>query len=464
MCYLDGEWKGRVLVFLLHICLALAYLKEFIHCMHLPMMLSLRTPMQIVLLLIWCSVAVGEPGKCREGVAKDITAHHLLMQDVFCSYDKDVRPSIKHSDNVTATIKLFVKFFSFDELNSVMHIHTWMALTWTDAYLKWSPSDYGNISVLHVSIRDIWVPDLSIYNSGDLSVSMGFRRTQCLIFPDSMVLCVPAIKWPAYCQAVFRLWPFDMHECKLTIGSWNHHGEAVDIKMSDAGYSLDDYVQSKEWELKNVTALVNVSVYECCPNETYPTAEYTFIIKRHASAYAATVVIPVLVLVGMTLSTFWLPAELPHRLSLCLVSIVCHCLYLQYLGAKLPSNGDVTPVIVLLFRGSLIICGAAVAWSVALLSLSCESAGRDVGKNTSLIECRLLEIIQKPWIAQILCVGHLFSKSAPADGEERDDAAVTVAEGGFTRGWLIVSTALDHLAFYVFTVAYACMLLALIPN
>ena len=35
---------------------------------------------------------------------------------------------------------------------------------WTDYQLSWDPSEYGNITRLHVSSEDIWLPDIVLYN------------------------------------------------------------------------------------------------------------------------------------------------------------------------------------------------------------------------------------------------------------------------------------------------------------
>ncbi|XP_071454903.1 acetylcholine receptor subunit alpha-1-A-like [Hetaerina americana] len=284
-----------------------------------------------VLYLVFCSLLVkGEPGKCRDGVFKDLTSHQLLRLDVFCSYDKTVRPVIQYSSNITVNMKMFIKFFT---------------LSWNDAHLKWTPSDYGNISALHVHTKEIWVPDLDIYNSGNMESYVGIKGTICVVYPKGHVLCVPVAKWPVHCKPNLRQWPFDSHECTMTIGSWTHAGELIDIQLQNEGVSLSDFQESREWELTNATAVRNVASYDCCPNLTYPSIVYKFNIKRHASAYLATVIMPSLIMVVMTLSTFGLDPKAPHRLVLCSISILCHCLYLQYLGIKLPSNGNMTPVI-----------------------------------------------------------------------------------------------------------------------
>ncbi|XP_071454775.1 neuronal acetylcholine receptor subunit alpha-2-like [Hetaerina americana] len=365
-------------------------------------------------------------------------------------------------------MKLFVKFFSLDEVNNVLEVHSWTGMSWHDAHLTWTPSDYGNVTFLHVSSKDIWLPDFALYDSGDLSQNTAFKRTTCLVYPQGTVLCVPITKWPVHCRPNLRQWPFDSHECTMKIGSWTHVGEMIDITLKDGGVDLDDFQGSREWELKNVTAIKNVATYDCCPNATYPSVTYKFIIKRHASAYAATVTVPSLILTAMTLSSFWLDPEPPHRLAMCSISILCHCLYLQYLGVKLPSNGDMTPVIVLFFRNSIIICVAALVLSVIQLRLSSPLVSPDYGSDSApLWLTRLLGMALDQEIGRIIFLGRVNSMNPLAKCDVaaliENGTDVNEAHGKIHNEWIILVAVIDHLAFFMVLLTYIVLLIDLIP-
>ncbi|XP_046399069.1 acetylcholine receptor subunit alpha-type acr-16-like [Ischnura elegans] len=421
------------------------------------------------LMLIWCCLLVkSEPGSCRAGVTKDLTPNQRLRQDVFCSYDKDVRPVVQYSKNLTVSVLMMLRFFTFEEVSNVLQLNSWMYLSWNDSHLTWTPADYGNISQLDVNTREIWVPDLSIYNSGDMNSDMTFKRTDCIVDDKGHVQCVPVAKWPVHCTPNLREWPYDLHECSMILGSWSYTGELLDFDLLHQGITLDDFLGNREWELKNVSAVKEVKTYDCCPNQTYPLVMYKFILKRHASAYLATVVIPSMIMALLTLSTFWLDPKAPERLAVCSVSVLCHCLYLQYLGAKLPSNGDITPLIVLFFRDSLVLTGAALILSVILLRLSLPTSTPSTTPRNPTWYSKLFDVIQNQRIQLILCLGQLNSKSAVVRG----DGATLIDNGkesneedqgvfGERAMFLVV---IDRLAFLIFALTYFVFLIALIPT
>ncbi|KAG8234690.1 hypothetical protein J437_LFUL015344, partial [Ladona fulva] len=243
------------------------------------------------LLTIYSWPAQGEPGKCRDGITKNVAPHQLLRQDLFCSYDKESRPVRDFHKNITIEIRLNVLLFFLDEYKNVLDLHTWLGISWIDEGLNWNSADYSNVDVLHVKSYDIWQPDLSVYNSGNLETNGGWDFTHCTINSTGEVFCIPNVKWSTQCTANLQQWPFDKHICNMTIGSWTHTGEQMNINH-DEGIGLKYFTSNPEWELLNSSATKKVSTYDCCPNATYQSIIFSFHIKRHADAYAATVVMP----------------------------------------------------------------------------------------------------------------------------------------------------------------------------
>ena len=44
-----------------------------------------------------------------------------------------------------------------------------MRLNWTDEYLSWDPSQYEDLRQIHFSPKEIWRPDIHLYNNADSS-------------------------------------------------------------------------------------------------------------------------------------------------------------------------------------------------------------------------------------------------------------------------------------------------------
>jgi nicotinic acetylcholine receptor len=51
-----------------------------------------------------------------------------------------------------------------DERNQQLRTNAWLQQTWTDPALCWTPSEYGNITSLHIPYEHVWKPDIVLYN------------------------------------------------------------------------------------------------------------------------------------------------------------------------------------------------------------------------------------------------------------------------------------------------------------
>ncbi|XP_076238727.1 nicotinic acetylcholine receptor alpha9 subunit isoform X2 [Calliopsis andreniformis] len=277
-----------------------------------------------------------------------------LKRHLFCEYDRTVRPVSSHKDVNNVTIKLIPKILEFDEWNSKMILHSWMTLIWTDAHLTWSPSDFDGINYIHIKSDDIWLPDLSVYNSGDMTVDQnGIPSTTCLVFSSGSVSCVPSLKHVAKCATDYSAWPYDAHQCRINFGSWSHAGEEVDFHLDQKGFQMAGYTNNTAWDFKVINAYKVLKKYKCCPNDTYPMIVYEFSITRHYGIMHTTYITPAVAVMLLTLTVLWLDSRSTERLAMASINLICHMLCIFDLHWQLPHNGTNTPRILLYYRDSL---------------------------------------------------------------------------------------------------------------
>lgn len=60
-------------------------------------------------------------------------------------------------------------------------------------------------------------------------------NTECLVFNTGSVVCVPSVKYTAKCDPDFTYWPYDQHTCRISLGSWSHTGEEIDVHLDGNG-------------------------------------------------------------------------------------------------------------------------------------------------------------------------------------------------------------------------------------
>jgi hypothetical protein len=49
---------------------------------------------------------------------------------------------------------------------------------------------------------------------------------------------------------------------------------------------------NREWELISAESSRDSGLYSCCPNDTFPSITFKFVLRRHSGSYTAIVVVP----------------------------------------------------------------------------------------------------------------------------------------------------------------------------
>lgn len=119
--------------------------------------------------------------------------------------------------------------------------------------------------------------------------------SKCTVFNTGAVACVCPSHIDALCVPDLTKFPYDTQNCSLTLGSWSHSGEEINIRpMGLSGVSIEELEPNGEWELSQIQTVKHDGKYDCCPNTTYPSIRISFIINRLHGSHTASVVVPFL--------------------------------------------------------------------------------------------------------------------------------------------------------------------------
>ncbi|CAL8258091.1 unnamed protein product [Arctogadus glacialis] len=119
-------------------------------------------------------------------------AETRLVKTLFTGYNKVVRPVNHFREPVVVTVGLqLIQLISVDEVNQIVTSNVRLKQVrdrplvliphvarpdeqslkdvhspqrWTDVNLNWNPDDYSGIKKIRVPSKDIWRPDLVLYN------------------------------------------------------------------------------------------------------------------------------------------------------------------------------------------------------------------------------------------------------------------------------------------------------------
>ena len=114
-----------------------------------------------------------------------------------------------------------------------MKAQIWISLAWTDANLHWDPAAFDQIQTLNVFPHEVYLPDITLYNSANLGqMNRDLVKTRVIVYASGQVLWVPPAVVTVNCQAAnITKWPNDEHECKFIFGSWTHSMDLIDVNF-----------------------------------------------------------------------------------------------------------------------------------------------------------------------------------------------------------------------------------------
>jgi nicotinic acetylcholine receptor len=70
---------------------------------------------------------------------------------------------------------------------------------WNDAFFKWNPDDFGGLKKIRLPCRQIWLPDIVLYNSAD-DYTQGYMQSLAMINSVGTVFWPPIVKFRSTCK------------------------------------------------------------------------------------------------------------------------------------------------------------------------------------------------------------------------------------------------------------------------
>lgn len=280
--------------------------------------------------------------------------HSKLLQN----YNVHILPP--HNDTHPTTVALDLVVVAIRELNEkagFLTLDAWLHTEWNDSRLKWEPDSYEGVNTIRLPFRNVWHPDITLYNRVKLSDSYETQSEEVLCTVDhrgKVILVLPRTLHSS-CSVDLRFYPFDVQRCNLTFGSWTINGFHLAIKLLRESRKVEfaeSFNQNNQWEVLSSRASSQVKYYVCCP-DPYPDATFELRVRRRSPYYKYTTLYPALGVVGLTLIAFWLPPDAAEKVVLSGVSFLSLVLLLVHFSWTIPPTRRTIPMIVA-FCGNLI--------------------------------------------------------------------------------------------------------------
>ncbi|KAM4709404.1 neuronal acetylcholine receptor subunit alpha-7-like [Discoglossus pictus] len=287
-----------------------------------------------------------------------------LYRDLLRNYNRLERPVVNDSQPLLVELQLsLLQIIDVDEKNQVLITNAWLQIYWNDFYLTWDQSEFPGVHTLRFPSDQIWVPDILLYNSADERFDATFH-TNVLVNSSGACQYIPPGILKSTCYIDVRWFPFDVQKCKLKFGSWTHNGWLLDLQMLEA--DISNYISNGEWDLVDVPGKRNELYYECC-KEPYPDVTYTVTMRRRTLYYGLNLLIPCVLISGLALLVFLLPADSGEKISLGITVLLSLTVFMLLVAEIMPATSDSVPLIAQYFASIMVIVGLSVVVTVLVL-------------------------------------------------------------------------------------------------
>ncbi|XP_029646616.2 acetylcholine receptor subunit beta-type acr-2-like [Octopus sinensis] len=297
----------------------------------------------------------------------------LLHIKLLSNYNKYIRPVIDLATpvDIYATIMLHT-FNDLDLVNNLLTAQYYIGLQWTDENLQWDPSDYNNITNIHLGKENVWKPPIVLCNSmGNSEETDDFL--EIWIFSNGHVVMYSFKLLNTYCQVNAYTYPFDKHMCEIYMCVALHSTQHTRIKSLHY-YDLN-WLENYEWDI-TLHGTVNAS------NDEFSYAFAPMYLRRKLTIEVIAMLIPSVIMTVLTIFVFLLPPESGKKVFLAMTTFLSNVLYLVQMEKTTPKNSKYPCLLMLYLMLLSMMSGFTAIGSVIISKLYVIQTSDEVKSNS----------------------------------------------------------------------------------
>ncbi|XP_048761401.1 neuronal acetylcholine receptor subunit alpha-9-like [Ostrea edulis] len=311
------------------------------------------------------------------------------------NYTSAIRPHCSETAvNVTVDVGLR-EIVDLSEKQETIKLKIWVRLQWEDCNLTWNTSDFGGISKMVVPYDKIWIPDVTLLEGiNEIANMPDMKQYRALIsnlgevhyqFPTTVLMS---------CGMNIAKFPFDYQICTLTFGSWIHTKSEIDMFSKSETGDLTSFIVDQEWIVVSLQAAKITELFNCC-DEPFSSILYKLVIKRKATFYIITMILPFFALTMLSIAGFVLPLNSHEKIAFHMDIVLTVTVFLLLIHDTLPSSSEFFPTIGIYFSITLLLmCVSCVMSAIVLYLFYHDRSDEDVPDWVRLYLAKGLQ--QKP--------------------------------------------------------------------
>uniref|UniRef100_A0A8C6Z414 Cholinergic receptor nicotinic delta subunit n=1 Tax=Nothoprocta perdicaria TaxID=30464 RepID=A0A8C6Z414_NOTPE len=291
--------------------------------------------------------------------------HHLFEEK---GYNKELRPVVSSDETVDVYLAL-----TLSNLVSLVRVtKDPPSQGWIDYRLQWNESEFGDITVLHMS-------QLPLLNDGLFQIAY---YCNVLVYNTGDVYWLPPAIFRSTCLINVDFFPFDWQNCTLKFSSLAYNAEEITMHLKEEAdmetgknYRVEwiiidpeGFTENGEWEIIHRPARKNI--HPEYPRDSSEHQDITFylIIKRKPLFYIINIVTPCILISFMAILVFYLPADSGEKMTLVISVFLAQSVFLLLISQRLPPTSHAIPLIGKYLLFIMILVTAVVVICVVILN------------------------------------------------------------------------------------------------
>ncbi|XP_049597629.1 acetylcholine receptor subunit epsilon isoform X1 [Syngnathus scovelli] len=278
-----------------------------------------------------------------------------LIEELFKSYNKNIRPVVHPEDKVEVQIKLtLTNLISLNEKEETLTTNVWIEIQWVDYRLAWNASDHHSIDLIRIPCKNVWLPDIVLENNIDGKFDVAYYAN-VLISNDGSIYWLPPAIYRSTCAIEITYFPFDYQNCTLAFRSQTYSANEVDLILAagETGERIEwvdidpeAFTENGEWAIVHRPARKMINTRYSPDDLEYQEISFNLVIQRKPLFYVINIILPCSLISSLVVLAYFLPAQAGgQKLTVSISVLLAQTVFLFLIAQKVPETSLSVPLL-----------------------------------------------------------------------------------------------------------------------
>ncbi|XP_052078203.1 neuronal acetylcholine receptor subunit beta-4-like isoform X1 [Mytilus californianus] len=277
-------------------------------------------------------------------IVYSVNVETLLLKDILDNrdYNKYMRtPTVNKSEPIQVEIEIALNtIHSLDMKNQILTTSFGIKMSWTDEFLTWNKSDYGETNAITAPISKIWTPDVLLTNYADKSNIFEDNDKRVYIYSNGLVERRDDIEVKTYCVVNPTRYPFETETCTLNFRAQNLDNKEQMLSIGLPANFLNLFKSNGEWHISKPDKIRHYTTIEHVNGRNFSVVILHIEMDRRQTYYVWRFLAPTVAITFINIVTFWLPVESGAKVTLSTFVILGFTAMIELFNESLPSTSD----------------------------------------------------------------------------------------------------------------------------